>query len=251
MPVDQSRPSKAARAIAATGLVIALAGAASLALAGFGYRWGWWPLPGAFAMLRTGTYVAGGGVLVALLGAVWSWRRGMRALAALATVAGVIGLGAAALPLLQLRTVKSAPPIHDITTDPSDPPAFEAVLPLRAGATNGVEYGGDTLATQQRAAYPDILPVRLDAAPSQAFARALDAARAMGWAIAAADPARGMIEATDRTLWFGFKDDIAVRVRADGTGSVVDIRSLSRIGRSDVGTNARRIRAYRDRLTGR
>jgi len=166
-------------------------------------------------------------------------------------MAGVIGLGAAALPLLQLRTAKSVPPIHDITTDPSDPPVFEAVLPLRMGAANGVEYGGNTVAAQQRAAYPDILPIRLDAAPSQAFARALDAARAMGWAIAAADPARGVIEATDRTLWFGFKDDIAVRVRANGTGSVIDVRSLSRIGRSDVGTNARRIRAYRDQLAER
>lgn len=249
--MGQSRPSKAARVIAATGIVVALAGSASLALAGFGYRWGWWPLPGAFAILRTGTYVAGSGALVALLGAIWNWRRGMQALAALATVAAVIGLGAAALPLLQLRTVKRVPQIHDITTDPSDPPAFEAVLPLRAGAANGVEYGGDAVAAQQRAAYPDILPIRLDAAPPQAFARALDAARAMGWTIAAADPARGTIEATDQTLWFGFKDDIAVRVRKDGTASVIDVRSLSRIGRSDVGTNARRIRAYRDRLTGR
>lgn len=249
--MDQSRPSKAVSAIAAIGIALAFGGAAALALAGFGYRWSWWPLPGAFAILRTGTYVAGGGALVALFGAAWNWRRGMRVLAALAAVAGVIGLAAAALPLLQLRTVKSVPPIHDITTDPSDPPAFEAVLPLRAGAANSAEYGGDAVATQQHAAYPDILPIRLDAAPAQAFTRALDAARAMGWAIVAADPARGVLEATDQTLWFGFKDDIAVRVRADGAGSVVDVRSLSRVGRSDVGTNARRIRAYRERLTGR
>lgn len=249
--MDQLRPSKPARAIAATGLALALGGATALAVAAFGYRWGWWPLPDAFAILRTGTYVAGGGALIALLGAVWNWRRGTRRLAALAAVAGLIGLGAAALPLLQFRIAESVPPIHDITTDPSDPPAFEAVLPLRAGAANSAEYGGDAVAAQQHAAYPDILPIRLDAAPAQAFARALDAARAMGWAIVAADPARGIIEATDQTLWFGFKDDIAVRVRADGVGSVVDVRSLSRIGRSDVGTNARRIRAYRERLTGR
>lgn len=233
------------------GPVAALAGAASLALAGLGYRWGWWALPDAFAILRVGLFTAGGGALAALAGAAWTWRRGARDLAALALVASVIGLGAASLPLLQLRVAKSVPPIHDITTDPADPPVFDAVLPLRAGAANSAEYGGVIIAAQQHAAYPDILPIRLDAAPAQAFARALDAARAMGWTIAAADPARGIIEATDQTFWFGFKDDIAVRVRAGGAGSVVDVRSLSRVGRSDVGTNARRIRAYRARLTGR
>ncbi len=245
-----SRPSKAARAIAVIGIAVALAGAAALALAGLGYRWGWWALPDAFALLRTATFVAGGGGLIAMIGAAWTWRRGSRGTAVLALVVGAIGLVAASLPLLQLRTAKSVPPIHDITTDPTDPPVFEAVLPLRAGAANSTDYGAD-IAAQQHAAYPDIVPIRMDVAPAQAFTRALDAARAMGWSIVAADPARGILEATDQTLWFGFKDDIAVRVRADGSGSVVDVRSLSRVGRSDVGTNARRIRAYRERLTAR
>ena len=246
-----SRKSKAARAIAVIGIAVALAGAAALALAGFGYRWGWWALPDAFAILRNATFVAGGGGLIALLGAAWTWRGGARGMARLALLIGVIGLVAASLPLLQLRTAKSVPPIHDITTDPVEPPTFEAVLPLRAGAANSADYGGADIATQQHAAYPDIVPIRMDVAPAQAFTRALDTARAMGWTIAAADPARGIIEATDQTFWFGFKDDIAVRVRADGSGSIVDVRSLSRVGRSDVGTNARRIRAYRERLTAR
>ncbi|MGE0093237.1 MAG: DUF1499 domain-containing protein [Alphaproteobacteria bacterium] len=249
--MDPLRPSKAARVVVAAGAVVALAGTGALALAGFGYRWGWWPLPGAFAILRAGTFVAGGGTLVALIGAAWSWRRGARALAALAFVTGAIGAGAATLPLLQLRTAKSVPPIHDITTDPVDPPAFEAVLPLRAGAANSAEYGGSDVAAQQHAAYPDIVPIHMEVATDQAFARALDTARAMGWTIAAADLTRGTIEATDQTFWFGFKDDIVVRVRADSAGSVIDVRSLSRIGRSDVGTNARRIRAYRERLNER
>ena len=244
----QSHPSRIARAIAITGLAVALAGAGALALAGFGYRWGWWALPDSFAILRVATFVAGGGGLVALIGAAWSWRRGVRGLALVALAIGTIGLVAAALPLLQLRTAKSVPPIHDITTDPADPPAFDAVLPLRAGAANSADYGGAEIAAQQHAAYPDIVPIRLNAPPTQAFTRALDAARAMGWTIVAADPGRDTIEATDQTFWFGFKDDIAVRVRADGSGSVIDMRSLSRVGRSDVGTNARRIRAYRERL---
>lgn len=229
---------------------MALGGAAALALAGVGYRWGWWPLPIAFAILRSGTYAAGGSGLAALFAAAWAGRSGRRGLALLTLVAGIVGMAAAALPLLQLRTAKSVPPIHDITTDPGDPPLFQAVLALRAGAANGVDYGGEAIAAQQREAYPDIAPIKLNLAPAEAFARALDGARALGWTIVRADPAQDAIEATDRTFWFGFTDDIAVRVRADGTGSIVDIRSLSRVGRSDVGANARRIRAFRDRLTG-
>ena len=87
-------------------------------------------------------------------------------------------------------------------------------------------------------------PLHLDVAPAQAFDRALTAARAMGWEIVASDPAQGRIEGTATTFWFGFKDDIVVRVGADGSGSRVDVRSLSRIGKSDVGANARRIRDY-------
>jgi uncharacterized protein (DUF1499 family) len=249
--IRTARPSGFARSVAGIGVVVALGGAIALVLAGFGYRWGWWPLPDAFAILRAGTYAAGGGALVSLFGAAWCGRRGLRGAAVLALAAGIIGLAAASLPLLQLRTAKSVPPIHDITTDPADPPSFEAVLPLRAGAPNSAVYGGDSVAAQQRAAYPDIAPIHMDVPPAEAYARALDTARAMGWAIVAADPARDVIEATDRTFWFGFKDDVAIRVRADGTGSVVDVRSVSRVGRSDVGTNARRIRAYRDRLTSR
>jgi uncharacterized protein (DUF1499 family) len=86
--------------------------------------------------------------------------------------------------------------------------------------------------------------LHLDAPPAQAFDRALAAARAMSWEIVASDPAQGRIEATATTFWFGFKDDIVVRIAAEGAGSRLDVRSLSRIGKSDVGANARRIRDY-------
>ena len=115
---------------------------------------------------------------------------------------------------------------------------------MRAGAPNTATYGGAELARTQSGAYPDLGPHRIDAAPARAFERALQAARAMGWEIVAADAAAGRIEATDTTFWFGFKDDVVVRVEADGSGSRVDVRSVSRVGASDVGTNAKRIRAY-------
>ena len=239
------------RALAVIGIAAALGGSAALVLAGSGYRWGWWALPDAFQLLRIGAFVAGGGAILSLLSAVWTWRRGKRALAALAFVLGVSGSAAVTVPLLQLRTAKSVPRIHDITTDTANPPRFETLLPARLGSPNGAAYGGDAIAAQQHAAYPDLQPIRLDTSSAEAFARAHDAARAMDWTIAAEDPVQGVIEATDRTFWFGFMDDIVVRVQPEGTGSVVDVRSASRVGLSDVGTNARRIRAYRQRLLGR
>jgi uncharacterized protein (DUF1499 family) len=141
------------------------------------------------------------------------------------------------------------PAIHDISTDVENPPAFSAVAPIRRGAPNPVEYGGPAIAEQQRKAYPDIGPVALDAPPDQAFQRALDAARDMGWEIVDANPAQGRIEATATTWWFGFKDDVVIRVSATEGGSKIDVRSLSRVGKSDVGTNAARIRAYLSRFT--
>ena len=125
-----------------------------------------------------------------------------------------------------------------------NPPPFVAVLEQRKGASNPVEYGGPEIAAKQRAAYPDVRPVTLADPPARAYERALEAARGQGWEIVAAVPAEGRIEATDTTRWFGFKDDVVVRVKPEGTGSRVDVRSLSRVGRSDVGKNANRIRAY-------
>src|SRR5207245_2074399 len=105
-------------------------------------------------------------------------------------------------------------------------------------------YGGPAVAAQQHRAYPDLRPVTLPEPPPRAFERALAVARAQGWEIVESSPAEGRIEATDTTRWFGFKDDVVVRVRPEGAGSRVDVRSLSRVGRSDVGKNAARLRAY-------
>jgi uncharacterized protein (DUF1499 family) len=154
------------------------------------------------------------------------------------------GLGVAYLPWDWRQQARSVPPIHDISTDLTDPPAFVAVLPHRADAQNPATYGGPEVAAAQRKGYPDIQPLELATALEAAYARALAAAQAMGWELIAADAATARIEATATTLWFGFKDDVVVRVRPAATGSRIDVRSVSRVGKSDVGTNAKRIRAY-------
>jgi uncharacterized protein (DUF1499 family) len=138
------------------------------------------------------------------------------------------------------------PRINDITTDTKTPPPLTASIAARAAepGASSADYGGPGVAAQQVKSYPDIVPAILPVPPDAAFARALATAAAMGWTIAIADPAAGRIEAYDRSRWFGFTDDIAIRITPDESGSRVDIRSASRQGRGDLGVNARRIRAF-------
>jgi uncharacterized protein (DUF1499 family) len=131
------------------------------------------------------------------------------------------------------------PAINDITTDPSDPPVFAD--PARS-------YPGEEFARAQRAAYPDLAPIRFEGTPDAAFAAALAAAGRLGWEIVRQDAEEGTFEATDTTVVFRFVDDVAVRVRPDGGGAKIDVRSKSRDGKGDLGANAARIRALRDAL---
>lgn len=181
------------------------------------------------------------GLIAVLLSLIGLTRPGSKGVALAGLVLGVIAAG---MPLNSINTARHSP-IHDVSTDTANPPQFVAVLPLRtaAKAANTTDYDAKT-AQLQKETYPDIGPLHLDAPPAQAFDRALAAARGMGWEIVASDPAQGRIEATATTFWFGFKDDIVVRIVAEGSGSRLDVRSLSRIGKSDVGANARRIRDY-------
>jgi uncharacterized protein (DUF1499 family) len=159
--------------------------------------------------------------------------------------AGVVLALALITPLWGLqKTAGQVPRIHDITTDTADPPQFVALLPIRQQTPNGPEYGGEKIASQQKAAYPDIQPQSLEVAPAEAFDRALEAARRMNWEIVAGVPDEGRIEATATTRWFRFKDDVVVRIKRQGTGSRVDVRSKSRLGLGDLGANAKRIRTY-------
>ena len=141
-----------------------------------------------------------------------------------------------------------SPPIHDITTDTVNPPEFVDILPLRADAPNPPDYRGSEDAEQQLAAYPEIKPLELDVTPAEAMALAESAARAMEWELITVAPGEGRLEAVATTAWFGFKDDMVVRVRGTAEGSVIDARSVSRVGVSDVGANARRVLDFLERF---
>ena len=225
-------------------LAVAVAALAALALTGPGARMGWWHFRTSFTLMQWGAY---GAIAAFVVGLVALALGGSRARAAIAVV---LALGAFAGPFAFRRKAASVPPIHDISTDTDDPPSFVAVVARRAAthASNPPEYAGPDVAAQQKKAYPDLAPIRLAVPPAQAFDKARAAAQSLGWEIVAAEPAEGRLEATDTTRWFAFKDDVVVRVRPDGDGSRVDVRSKSRVGRSDVGANAERIRAFRDAL---
>lgn len=150
------------------------------------------------------------------------------------------------------RPPEGTPPIHDIATDPTDPLQFVAIAPLRADAANNMDYGvmqGIDSVQQhidmQTSAYPDIVPQEFDASPQEIYQRALDAVSTLGWELVDADPDAGRIEATDTTFWFRFKDDVVIEIDTGANGqTVLQARSLSRVGRSDVGKNAARLREF-------
>ena len=185
------------------------------------------------------------GVIALVLSLVGLARSGSKGMAVAGLVLGLIAVG---LPTKGISTAMHSP-IHDVSTDTGNPPQFVDVMPLRAAAkaANSTDYDAKT-ARLQKETYPDIGPLHLDLPPSQALDRALTAARGMGWEIVASDSAQGRLEATATTFWFGFKDDIVVRLAPEGTGSRVDVRSLSRIGSSDVGANAQRVRAFLEKV---
>ncbi|MEE9347410.1 MAG: DUF1499 domain-containing protein [Robiginitomaculum sp.] len=227
--------------------------------AAFGYKFGVWGLgTGLKAMVfNWGKYVLFAGLglgVLALIASVMSKPR---------KAGGIfVSLLAIAIPVLGLvkadgvrKTAQSLPFIHDITTDTINPPVFTSAIMDVRGAVKGVntaDYIGKLdgrekkpVADLQRAAYADIAPIVSGDSPALAYEKSLDALRALGFDVVTRDMAGGIIEATDTTFWYGFKDDIIVRVRpVEGGGSIIDMRSLSRVGGSDLGKNASRVRAF-------
>ena len=147
-----------------------------------------------------------------------------------------------------LSTGGKYPPIHDITTDTGDPPRFDAGVHYRGEDANSIAIKPDVIEIQERF-YPDLSTIETDMSPDAAFARATEVAESMGWKIYNSDPANGRIEAETSSLWFGFTDDIVIRIGRGADGDTeVDLRSVSRVGRSDLGANAARIRSFSEKF---
>ncbi len=229
-----------------------------LALAALGTKWGWWDWRAGLQQVPLNMLVMVFVVALCALYAVLVVRPwGGRLLTAVGFLAPLVTIGA--IFVLMVAPGMSKPPIHDINTDPAaavQPSA--ALLAARKDAANPIDsplskalpdnprfqqWAGKTVAAAQGEAYPTIAPVILAVQPAEAFQKAEALVRSRGWTVVTADAATGSIEATAETFWYGFKDDVLIRVTAEGAGSRVDIRSVSRVGLSDLGANAARVEA--------
>jgi len=231
--------------VAVIALLLAIAGMLAAVVSGLGHQFGLWSYKAGFVILMSAVTAAVASVVLALVGAYQARPGGSRRGRRMAVVALLIGAVTAAVPLSWTWVAYHFPPIHDISTDTENPPVFVAILPLRYRAPDPAEYGGPQVAALQHEAYPDIKPLLLPLPPAQVFEAAVATARDQGWIIVATDPATGRIEATDSTFWFGFIDDVVVRLTPETDGGTrVDVRSVSRVGLGDAGANARRVRNF-------
>jgi hypothetical protein len=164
----------------------------------------------------------------------------------------VLGVIAAAPVGSTLVLGRGVPRIHDITTDLANPPQFVLVVPLRNGAPNSLDRSTPPdLAAQQKTAYPDLVTLTVAEQPGKVYVAALETVKELGWTLDGSTPEKGLIEATAVTKLIGFKDDVAIRIVERDGGTAVDVRSVSRVGVSDLGANAKRIRAFLDALKTR
>jgi len=186
-------------------------------------------------------------------------------------VPAILGIGIMIFAFGKLLSTKKAvyedlPFIHDVSTDTQDPPFFGGVISAERAAIDGVNtdvyigkmapvfkdekpIGEELVSALQTKAFPEIRPLILNDPKEVVFGEALATAKSMGWKIKEEDLATGRIDATDKTFWYGFEDDVSIRLReSEGGGTIVDVRSLSRVGGSDLGKNAKRVGAFLERL---
>jgi hypothetical protein len=231
--------------MAVTGFLLSSIALAAAIGAGTGSRFGYWDFRQGFKILNWAAYFGMAGTVLSLGGAIFARPGGRRRGFLLATFGIALGALSFGVPGNWYRIAKTVPLIHDVTTDTENPPKFVSILPVRRDAPNSAEYGGPEIAAKQRAAYPDLRTLEIGISPAKAYDHALATSRRMGWRIVDGNPAEGRIEATATTRWFGFKDDVVIRILpASNNGCRLDIRSVSRVGISDVGTNASRIRTF-------
>ena len=236
-------------------LALTIGGLAAALIAAVGSGAGAWPFRTGFAILRYAFYAVMAGGVLAIVAFFVARRSGVRT-GRMNLIALAIAVAFGAYLISHIVTAKSVPAIHDATTDLVDVPQF-ATLKVRADNLEDIPDDGRpelaALDPQSRwkvihaEAYSDLRSLKLTVAPADALRRAEALARSRGWQVARVDPQSRTLEATAETLFFRFKDDVVVRVRPDPArpaGSIVDMRSISRVGGSDIGVNAERIRAF-------
>lgn len=244
-----------ARRLTWAALILSIGGLAAALIAAVGTGQGAWHFRTGFTILRWAFYAAIAGGTVAVAAMVLSHRarvRGLRTRNVLALAVALLFVGYLGM---HIQTARSVPAIHDVTTDLEDVPQFRALRVREDNLENIPGEDRPDLAGMEpeerwkalhREGYPDVKPVRVPWTVQETIGKAQALADKRGWEVAHVDPARGTLEATDTTRFFRFKDDVVMRARKDpeGKGTIVDMRSISRVGGSDVGMNAKRVREF-------
>lgn len=235
-----------------TGIWTALIGVAVVALSGLGAKAGFLSPFQSMAAYALGSLLLLIALITAGLGLLRSGGTAGTASAPATWLALLAGLAITANNGVFMGQARGAPAIEDITTDTGNPPAFVALLPLRQrDASNPPEYPGPVAAAAQKRAYPDLQPLFVNRPANIVFAAARDVVAENGWTLVDANEAEGRIEATAESGWVRLKDDVVIRIQPGRDHTRLDVRSKSRAGRADMGTNARRVRAYLESVRAR
>lgn len=197
-------------------------------------------LMNAFLAMRIALIVGAVAIVLALIQVVFMRKTISWPVTGIAVLCAAVAIF---MPLSMMNKVKSVPPIHDVTTDLVNPPKFVAILALRADASNPAAYQGEDIASQQRTAYPELQTQTYQQTTEQVFDAALTTVKDMGLKVVTSDKTLGLIEAYDTTTWFGFVDDVVIRIQSTEQMTMLDARSKSRVGMSDLGKNAERLNA--------
>jgi len=236
-----------ARWLVRIGFILAVLCAAALVMSGMGYRLELWGYMGGFGIIKWAFQLSIAAVVLSIVGLVISSRR-TGATLVMGLLGIIIGGIAVYVPWNWKQTLDAYPYIHDITTDLNDPPAFVVVESVRGEGDHPVSYDGAEVGAQQREAYPELKPLMVSADAATVFAAAKKVVDSMGMELVDASESDLRIEATETSRFYGFKDDIVVRIVALPDATRVDVRSKSRVGRSDIGQNAKRIKSYLAKL---
>ncbi|ARN72960.1 DUF1499 domain-containing protein [Oceanicoccus sagamiensis] len=244
MTAETTAPaSKGAQRIRTIAIVLLVL----LPVSALGSRLGIWPYSIGLLLLSVSLL---GSLIIQIINAIWLFRKPAAGTKSALRYASLIALPPLVLVANFMQGMgEDRPLIHNISTDLENPPQFVEAIQQRGNDSNPLEYSAE-VATLQQQSFPEINSLQSDLSPEQAFAKALTTAEAMGWSVYDQNKLQGRIEAVDTTFWFGFKDDVVIRIKASDQGSIIDMRSVSRVGKGDMGANAKRIMAFQAMFKG-
>ncbi len=218
-----------------------------LPLSALGSRFGLWPFTIGLLLLTISML---GCLIIQIINAIWLLRKPSAGTKTALRYASLFALPPLVLIATFMRGDDGARAgIHNITTDFENPPQFVAAVEQRGEDSNPLAYTAEIAAIQQEH-FPEVASLQSPLSSAEAFAKAVATAQAMGWTIYEQNEEEGRIEAVETTFWFGFKDDVVIRIQATDSGSVIDLRSVSRVGKGDLGANAKRIIGFQALFTG-